>query len=702
MIIRKEEYNELKSQINLAIKGIEEWKRLYGSVFGYNVYRLLSSVKLLIDKKIDNCLEEDNNLSKNDIEKELIELLVKDNIIDKQLANVIFRKNTISHDGYRGMESDLSSKETFTYIIHLMATNKRDPDTVQKLINDGVRIEISKFDNRLFHKFLEYSIGNQELNKELDNLKKSQSSLNKAIYEDSIDSLMRLSYKSRHLDDLLKFQDRFEYIIQELDEGGGIEYGSRMSLSEYGKLVDIRSANYTLEDIYEGIVGKAGRYQGKLDDLRDLYYTVDGILQVMDSRFEEFANEHFKPGDIVVHNIKSELELQNRKPGDEEKFTLFTNGIYGHAALLDEEIKLSHVVGRYEVEEFYVQDALFSDVFRVDVRKLLTPEAMKIAKEEFGDDLEQINEIYRNVHIELDSGLFEMQNSTNKRSLAGANELLGKFTEKFGIKKGTDTKKLAKQEADAQLNNIYNLFFEQGGFIEEKMICSEFVAKVVSSCLLETDKILHKQLGLPEGVRAINIPFYQYDLDKVTPDQLIKVLKGTNCIERLPDYYKESNLFKMPEKMFAIIASGMTETFKKGMSKGLDSGEICTNLIDKLLEKHNELFSGYSIQLTNDEKNNIIGDIIDSVEDAIKKVEDLQGPEASKAKAEQNIIMSFISTVTTKVYDAIKALTDKKIDKEIYNDMKDIAGSIIDNLEKSGHWLNRVSNNRDTETIIRS
>ncbi len=735
-MINETKYNQLKESIKKKITAFNKNSLDYGPI-ALNKTNFIGDIAAEIMNAIHNHIQyadpknnqipptvNEHNTQTEALHKELAEKLSRDGIIDEHQYKLI-TGFTISN--YKEMNENLGSDETLKHVMHFAAMHEYGSEGRKKLRDIGFYEEPSDNDNLLFHKFLEYSIGNQELNKKLDTLLQSQSKLGQALYTYPIKQFRTISHKSRHLDYLNEHREKLDTLAEMPTEN--VKYEYRLSLDEYKKLTDSIDVNELICEMHKQIYDtreynintkehdtpeiSKEHDSTKLAAIQKMTELANMIVKHAKSRCSDFQRTTLIAGDVIVHDIKSVMELENRQANREENAMLLGNAVYGHAALVttdknNKNIKLSHVVAGYIKEDIPPEELLFSDIFRINVGKLLTPAAIAAAIQEESSNLEPLSEterevvlnralfvtnsLYKEIYQGLNTKRFEnIVNSTEKRQRAGMHDLANKVADKLGARQ-------AIIQEQSKLNEIYDIFFNQAENIEEKMICSEFVAKTTAACLVELNKRLQEEYR--SQAEMLNIPFTESDLDNITPDQLIKVLKEHHCVERLADYGIQSGLFKRPAKVLATIASGMAQKFKDDLSENLDTDAICTNLLDTFLEKHNEQFPNYIAQLTKDQKKGLIENIKQSVEGTIQKIEAIQaeGTEATRDHGKtQGLIASIITGTVTVICNTLKKLVLSKADQVIYDDMKDIAGKVMDHLEnldleKPSSWLHKVSN----------
>ncbi|MDZ5762384.1 hypothetical protein Cyrtocomes_00763 [Candidatus Cyrtobacter comes] len=719
-------YSELTQQIKLMEGFAKRTSSYAGDLLGVDVRYELFLIKSHIEKAKNSFM---SALSDSEAEQKIMKLLDDDNLISKRLFKIIMGAQIDSKE----ISAELNSTEALNCVLHFMCTNKHTNNKLSDLSDvsnsgddisnsgDDANNSVYNFNSTeakdLFYRFLEYAIGNQELNTKLIELEKSQSLFEKEIYHDSIKSLKRLSYKSRHFDYITENFEKFSNIYTTLMDGGGyIEYKNRISIDEYGKLLDIIEAERVLEEIKKYTIISSDISEPvyielkKLTALETICKNANELVNELEKHFLKFKKEKLEVGDIIVHDIQNKLTVENREPNKEEKEILAIRERYDHSAILNKEKKLSHILGNYREDEFVSKKIIFSDIFRIDIEKLLNKEILKKAQKTFSDDdlNEKVNQIYKESYDEIDKDSFEYtKNSDTKRKEAGMNSysLKNNRLSKDALNRDSVFHK-PSTKIQKKFKDIHKGFFGIDGELPDQMICSEFTAKIVLSCLIQTNIKLCSEFELKSGKNAITIPFTDTkQLDLMMPDQLIDSLKRAGCVERVPNSDMQKKFFKRPEKDLCVIVSGMARKFNASLFKSMDisSSEMCKELLDAFLEEHNKQFPHDKIELNRDIKSNIINDIESIVDKTIHKVKQLNLIEINRpdTKIERDTIIHSITEITQRIYEFIKNIKYTiltVINKELCIDMREAAEIIINNIEKpSKMWASKVSNDMEQD-----
>ncbi|WP_298625403.1 hypothetical protein [uncultured Legionella sp.] len=249
------------------------------------------------------------------------------------------------------------------------------------------------------------------------------------------------------------------------------------------------------------------------------------------------AEQLFESGDLVMNHSKKSLSLKNKSAGLEVALTHNFISEYGHAAqvFIDPETgapTFSHIWGEHQIDRVKVADMAISDTFRVDVIKLISPEMQEKLKEHYSKQGLDYKKEIKNLYQENVQRLLV----ASKERLEGVkNDKAARFQAgwaDFGLYGG-------HHDSDAiDRSDVHGVMYGKDGYkINDKMICSEFVAKSVVAAIFETNEQLQKQM-LEAGVvndaeHIVRVPLEKERLSRIHPQRLIVLLRKEGCLEEV-------------------------------------------------------------------------------------------------------------------------------------------------------------------------
>ncbi len=399
----------------------------------------------------------------------------------------------------------------------------------------------------LVQQFLENAMGNNKLNSFLyqDNMQYLDVS-KYYVTNYAIDTIAYFSFKTRNFDKGERVLQKLDKIQESLLSGNPIPKKYKISLKEFAVISDLADVSSIMEEL-----NKEGFISGN-EKLENLYAISIKAKQIL-GYLEQENNKELKKlgsGVLILDNTNKAYDAHGMALGLSDRINnLFT--AHGHASMLhftkNNELKLSELTPRFSVEEgFHLIQQLYADMYKIDVISLIPEEHHRLLHQVYGEDWQAKivakfktieNEIYTNGHTKF-SGL--QAGISTVEQVAGLASIIP-----FGHKQ------LTPNDFEELHNNVMAEKYTQ----ETSMMCSQFCAIAIATCLVELNKQIKediKKSSLADNIKVnelniVKIPFGKHDnLNTMHPDRLLEVLKSYNCIKpvqaKSTEYIKEASV----------------------------------------------------------------------------------------------------------------------------------------------------------------
>ncbi len=573
--------------------------------------------------------------------------------------------------------------------IDLKKTNVVDPFVLRKAL-DLIKMGTENVKEKKFlSNFFENIIGNIEFNKFISNFSDTNKNKDKSKYFQLkyqnygyiFDGLRTFSYKSGALNDInvAKMKKKMDYCSEAISKGDKIPYKNRSTLREFGKLRSVVGAYNAYNNMALMINDKGGIDFGestKLSQIMNLGKPAENFLKQATEEIDQYSVEYYKSGDIILSDIDQNALFYNKQLSTKDRVVKLVTK-HGHAATIVNDqgsLRLMHIMDKYKVDNLTPEELLFSDVYRIELSKLLTEDAKKAAENKYGNKWEEkINDVYSKVHKEEftkseNSGkYYSIENSGSKMNKIGLKSFMPWGNTKF---------------FQYDWNRMRDKFERETENREEKMVCSEFASRLAIVSIMKSNEKLQKDLGIESN--TLNIPFSQKeDLNAVYPDRLVKILKKAKCVTQIPAI-KQLQFVKRPEEIFEKIVLGIAKDLKEGISKKLSSKNVCNDIIDSLVSRHNNSFPNDRIELDDNNKKELVNLILPKVKFVKNKI--------IKIRDDTSILVP-AAEMTQIAYNHI----ENKIDSAIVKDIVSIANKLLNEIEIYGKWVDRAESTKKHE-----
>lgn len=410
---------------------------------------------------------------------------------------------------------------------------------------------ISQAERREICEFVRYAMNNVRFNKKLGKLLESSEAM-EGMNRKAIEAMRRFSYKSDRLarfpefaDKLLKNWDRLANNIPidpsqriTIEELGSIEQGvsitSEMEKFQKMGIFDLDAASDAIPDEKNAELLKLSLF---FKECSRCQKQASEVLEIMEAKLHTDAE--FKSGDLIMTSLERQNKIEGRlKRRDRLQQTFITK--YGHAAkiyrALDwgrnvDELMLSHLNGPYFKEKLNLQGVAASDIYRLDISKLLRKDQISKLIELYGPDWKKkIQDKYHSIELEL--------HSSNRNTRFANIHISNKALRKAGLSKFMffDRFKQAKHDFRKVHDDILSI--EE----QKEMICSEFAARTTIAALIELNDVLSMKLYKDMDHNVLDIPISRNEkLSRLHPGRLMHALKNKDCIIKIdpPLFLKE-------------------------------------------------------------------------------------------------------------------------------------------------------------------
>jgi hypothetical protein len=392
-------------------------------------------------------------------------------------------------------------------------------------------------DKRLIATFVEYASGNKEFNIRLGNVLKSGNDFVRQ-YKQEIELLHKYTYKSSDLDVIINSLDKIQFMLSKLEGNPQHKFSNaeKITLAELGKI------NKYIDSDVKSVLEKISYEAPQIQKLRNTYQRAQAVIEQFDKKIESQIN--YKEGDLVmdVANKYHKLKLHTYNSFFKWLENLIQDWItpYSHAAIgtkLDNVKGILEIWDEYQTREVDAQNSLITETFRVYPHALLqnveiTEKLMKALDVDKEGLKDKLHEMYGKCSTDIAQTIdpTKLQNDSTKRRQAGlADFRIG------GHKTSESVRSWVEKVMDSK--SVDGIKISTG----EKIICSEFAAKITALTIVALEKELIKTIkekepsfALKDGENLLKMPFDKYeDLNKIHPARLIKELGKHGAIEKV-------------------------------------------------------------------------------------------------------------------------------------------------------------------------
>jgi hypothetical protein len=399
---------------------------------------------------------------------------------------------------------------------------------------------LGPFQLKFVQDFIKYSMGNMDLNKRLDQIK------NRPDFIDSnlIYNMYSFTYNTVTLDRFIALIPKFRKLWNRIENNMELTSDYQLTMSEYGIINKVLKIEQFLSELESfGLL----THNKDLIALRDQIIKGKAIAEKISTNIKQETD--FKSGDLILYDDSRSFKVLNKIQGLFTKILLlFTK--YGHAGKVsksdnESNTMISHVDPKFKVEDFKPITYLYSDIYRVNVKKLISPEMSNRLKQKYEKDgkdwSQEVDILYQNIEKNAQETI--KVNFSNKKNFIDLERFLRAGLADI-MPRGHKSHKDRNfyEVADKVLNG-----FDQNNVT--KMLCSEFIAKTTIAALVTLDRALKKELRIDDpNIHVVEMPFDKREkLKRISPDRLVKILHEKGCLEKVERTPTEKKIFKLSE-----------------------------------------------------------------------------------------------------------------------------------------------------------
>lgn len=388
---------------------------------------------------------------------------------------------------------------------------------------------IEKADRIKVQKMLKSMIGNMDMNVKLNSLysfRKKES----AIGAELITALRNLSYETRHLSTIGPEMERIWNNFNSPHEKAEHE---KLSLEELGALVGLAKLYETLKKYENKQLFKGSATLTKLYENLTRAHT---IISHLDATLEQQFK--FPVGSIVLDHGERKARVVGRSLNSFDRFMGSVFLKYDHAAagIVKEKVNLrSHLYPRYGKDKFGLLEFAYSDVYHLNLKKLIKRDTQKLLKEHLGEDwLAELEKKYSIIERKMHDS-----------------EIMGRYSAEVDLK--TCLSALARgvipggnkafyfwdhTRANVRDEILGRNHWEDSMPTNARILCSDFVGKTLIAAVKELDDKIREQLH-EMGVENIPCPVIRSPISKkenlqaLTPNRLLEALEERRAVDRV-------------------------------------------------------------------------------------------------------------------------------------------------------------------------
>lgn len=356
-----------------------------------------------------------------------------------------------------------------------------------------------------------------------------------------LDTLKALSFEMQKYRDLDRqfnsLSKRIEVGLAITAQGESLEAWEKLSLAELGLIAKFQKLQYCLNAL---------RSKNIILTSDKKYMTLEkqcAKIDLLDREIKARYNiERYQSGSIVASNIEKFNSYKLKNSTTERSKAKKSTGLfvqYSHSEQLiqvDGKVKRSHLWShKHRTHDMTFDMVLTSDIFKLNIAKLVKPAHLQYLQQTFGDNWEQ--------HIQ--------QMYTHKLAEVSSDPLL----DKMRVVHDEASRLQAIEPRLIKNKNFFGLFVEsdhgEKQLYKDVQVCSAYTAREICQAITLVNQELNKTntaLNLNDPIR---LPFADdVDLNKVWPPELMKLLTKSGCLEeanptKLSDLIDTKNNFNL-------------------------------------------------------------------------------------------------------------------------------------------------------------
>ncbi len=359
----------------------------------------------------------------------------------------------------------------------------------------------------------------------------------------AVEIILGVTKESKYDNQVKILADKLENILDKIDKGESVPIDEKMTYKELGTLTKSINRSNLLVHLKDVITNENNPFNTFNQNSK----RAQGLFVRLNQKLNEQAA--YRDGDLLTEIGTKEHAFWDHRTTSIEFLQFKLVSPFSHAATIyieknqngKSQIKLSEVLGEYRQNDFQFKDAICSEVWQLDVSKMILEKEKNFLRKAYGNDWnkmiqEKYESLVNNIHKNKNKQFNDLKNSWVRRFEAGkADYILGSH-----VRKGeTEFKLLAKQILGETKDKEDHL---------DEMICSEFVTSTTLVALFQLNQQLSQEVGdylinnkqREEGERIkreeniLELPISsKEDLSRVHPGRMIDLFKKKQCIKHL-------------------------------------------------------------------------------------------------------------------------------------------------------------------------
>lgn len=357
-----------------------------------------------------------------------------------------------------------------------------------------------------------------------------------------LDILKALSFEMQKYRDLDRQFDsiskRMEIGLAITAHGESLEASEKLSLAELGMIAKFQKLQYCINVLRKKnlILASDKKYR----TLEKQCEKMDRLDRNIKARYDV---EEYQSGSIVATHTEKFESYKLKNSTIDRRQTIKSTGLfgqYGHAAQLvpvaGKKVKQSHLWDlKHRIHDLTFETALTSDIFRLNIAKLVKPSHLQHLQQTLGDNWEQ--------HIQ--------QLYAQKIAKVSSDPLLDKII----LVHDAASRLKAMAPLLIENKNFFGLFVESNhgakALYKDVQSCSMYTAREICEAIKLVNRELNKTNTAVNLNDAIRLPFADdVDINEMRPPMLMELLTKAGCLEeadptKLGDLIDTKNNFNL-------------------------------------------------------------------------------------------------------------------------------------------------------------
>lgn len=403
--------------------------------------------------------------------------------------------------------------------------------------------KLTEDDNEKLQKFFSLIAQNKSFNQRVGSLIRSeQEGIIERFFEEpdevelfkygvskkALKSVRYLSFKMKTLDDFSRSLEKAEALLSKLslrNQESTPSFEEKLSFREYTNVLSLKKIVKCFKRIQE-----SGFQSSELEELSLLAEKSRRLIAQFNELLHENLSQELKTGDFLMDSN----EKKTRFTGSQRKISeLVWDKIfsYTHASLALQKrgkINASEIYGKYVMGKISLEDIVKKDLWKFDFKQL--PFNL--------DFLASFQGKYPNWEEKLQEDFEIFIHQLHSPSEEGEeNDMFPTLENSWEIRRDAGLAKI-KGTSQEQANDFQSICQEMHEFRtknkdegEDKMFCSEFVARITLSALFMMQEKYREEFNIPIETKAFEMPFPEFrNIKTVDPGSLIGIFQKNELL----------------------------------------------------------------------------------------------------------------------------------------------------------------------------